>query len=105
VRELEAETEILETGQLNWPELEKKVDWIDRAEVLTLASDLLTLLQRRTCAERFKEQEGDKTRVSYARVMVAAISAYGGLLRDAELDDLKRRIEALETVKGKGDKK
>jgi len=36
--------------------------------------------------------------LSWARVLARAIAASAQLLRDAELDDLKARVEALETA-------
>jgi hypothetical protein len=42
--ELEAGDAISEKGELSWPNLEKKGYWMDRAEVLALASDLSTSL-------------------------------------------------------------
>jgi hypothetical protein len=93
------ETDIKESDALDWPVLGKLR--MDRDEILTLASELITLLHHRTCGERFREQDGDKMRTTYARVLVSAIQAYSGLLKDAELDELKRRIEAIEQVKEK----
>jgi len=100
------ETETDETGGISWPALKKKeishISHMDREQVLELASDLINYLHTRSCGPRFREYPTDKTRATYQRVMVAAISAYGVLLRDAELDELKRRIDVLEMVKGNG---
>lgn len=94
-----------ESGELEWLALKKEItqmNRMDQEQVLELTSDLITYLHTRSCGPRFREFPTDKMRVTFQRVMVTAIAAYGGLLRDAELDELKRRIEALETVKGKG---
>jgi hypothetical protein len=72
---------------------------LDRDAALRLASDLIIRLHQRTCSGRFREQSGDRTRVAYARVLVSAVQAYTSLLRDDEIDILKRRIEALEKIK------
>jgi len=90
-------------GTVNLIEFEKKIsamNCLDRDAAMRLTSDLVIRLHRRTCSARFREQEGDRTRVSYARVLVSALQAYGVLLRDEELETLKQRIEALEKVKG-----
>jgi hypothetical protein len=38
---------------------------------------------------------------SYLRIQVAAVSAYGKILNDADLEDVKQRIDALEKSVGK----
>ncbi|HNX17564.1 MAG TPA: hypothetical protein PKM50_04440 [Methanoregula sp.] len=73
---------------------------LDRDAALRLASDLVIRLHQRTCTKRFREQDGDRTRVAYARVLVSALQTYGVLLRDDEIEQLKQRIEALELIKG-----
>jgi hypothetical protein len=77
---------------------------IDREELMMVANDLVRFLHSRTMSERFREQAGDKTRLAYARVELSAIQAYSTLLRDEELEDLNRRLEALEMVKGRNQK-
>jgi hypothetical protein len=72
---------------------------ISRDELLGKASELIRILHEKTTRTRFKESKHDRARLAYARAAVAAITAYGGLLRDAELDEMKKRIEALEQVK------
>lgn len=73
---------------------------LDRDAALRLASDLVIRLHRRTCSARFRERDGDRTRVAYARVLVSAIQTYAVLLRDDEIEQLKQRIDALERIKG-----
>jgi hypothetical protein len=93
-----------ETDGLYLPVLKKdnlRLGRMDREQVLVLTSDLITYLHRRSCGPRFREFPTDRIRMSYQRVMISAIAVYGGVLRDTELDELKRRIEALEMVKGK----
>ena len=86
---------------VGWPKLDEKISSRpDREEILLLCADLISRLHSRACCNRFIEREGDKTRVSYARTLVSALQTYGTLLKDSELDSLKRRIEALEQLKG-----
>jgi hypothetical protein len=92
------ESEILDTS-----EFERKISALtilDRDSALRLASDLIIRLHRRTCPNRFREQNGDRTRVAYARVLVSALQTYGVLLRDDEIEQVKQRIDALERIKG-----
>jgi len=64
-----------------------------------MASDLIEYLHGRACGPRFRPYPTDKDRAAFQRVMVAAMSAYGSILKDEEIDSLKRRIDALEDVK------
>jgi hypothetical protein len=73
---------------------------LDRDATLRLASDLVIRLHQRISTERFREQNGDRTRVAYTRVLVSALQTYGVLLRDDEIEILKERIDALERLKG-----
>ena len=72
---------------------------ISREELLVKASEIVRILHRRTTTRRFKAGQHDRPRLAYARVAVAAVTAYAGILKDAELDELKKRIEALEQAK------
>jgi hypothetical protein len=72
---------------------------MSRAEILETLSYHILLIDRRVSGERFREQDGDKTRISYFRALAYAMAIYGTLLRDAELEDLEKRISALESVK------
>jgi len=99
----EEESTAEESEIIDIPEFEKKISGLtvlDRDAALRLASDLIIRLHRRTCPVRFREQNGDRTRVAYARVLVSALQSYGVLLRDDEIEQLKQRIEALERIKG-----
>jgi hypothetical protein len=73
---------------------------ISRDELLEMTSRLFRILHRRTTAPRFKTSQHDRPRLAYARAAVTAATAYAGILKDVELDELKRRIEALELAKG-----
>ena len=97
---MDASTETEEMAALEWPALKKRLTRLDREELLQMASDLIEYLHGRACGPRFRPYPTDKDRAAFQRVMVAAMSAYGSILKDEELDNLKRRIEALEDVKG-----
>ncbi len=78
--------------------LDSSQEKITREELLRKASDLVNLLHRRTTTRRFKESEHDRPHLAYARAAIAAVTAYASILKDAELEELKARIEALETL-------
>jgi len=97
---MEVESDTEEIAALEWPVLKKRLTRLDREELLQMASNLIEYLHDRACGPRFRPYPTDKDRAAFQRVMVAAMSAYGSILKDEELDNLKRRIEALEDVKG-----
>lgn len=78
--------------------LQKKI--LTRAELLALSSELVEQLHTRTTRPTFRETGADRTRLAYARATTAAIAATAAILRDAELDDLKARLDRLEERKG-----
>jgi hypothetical protein len=73
---------------------------ISRDELMSMASVLIRTLHRRTTAHRFKPSQHDNPRLQYARATIAAISAYGVIMKDDEIETLKQRVAALERVKG-----
>jgi hypothetical protein len=77
--------------------------YMSRGEILAAASDAIAYLHTRTCSgKQFKESATDKARAAYLRVLIQAIAAYGGLLRDEDMLDLERRIADLEQSKAGG---
>jgi hypothetical protein len=96
---MDASTETEEIAALEWPDLKKRLTRLDREELLQMASDLIEYLHGRACGPRFRPYPTDKDRAMFQRILVSAISAYGSILKDEELDNLKRRIEALELAK------
>ncbi len=97
---MEATTENAEIEALEWPALKKRLTRLDREELLQLTSDLIEYLHSRACSTRFRPYPTDKDRAAFQRVMIAAISAYGAILKDEEIDNIKRRLELLENAKG-----
>jgi hypothetical protein len=75
---------------------------LDRDELMELADGMVKFLHARTMSERFREQKGDKLRLAYARATLSAIQAYAALLKDEEIAELQKRIDALERVKQGG---
>lgn len=77
--------------------LRKKI--LSRDELLALASELTLFLSDRTSRPSFRNAEVDRTRLSYARAAVAAISATASILKDSEIDEIKTRLDTLEDRK------
>lgn len=93
--EIEVERES-ETGAAE--AVRKKI--LTRPELLALSSELVEQLHARTTRPTFRETGADRTRLAYARATTAAIAATATILRDAELDDLRERLDRLEERRG-----
>ena len=73
---------------------------ISREELERMTSQLIRTLHKRSTAQRFKPSpDTDSPRLQYARACIAAIAAYGGLLKDSELNELETRIAELEKTR------
>ncbi|MDY0129819.1 MAG: hypothetical protein RBR63_06500, partial [Methanosarcina vacuolata] len=59
-------------------------------------SELISQLQDRLKAKRFRPQEGDSIKLAYIRVFIQALTLQNTILRDAEIEELQERIKALE---------
>ena len=77
-------------------------DWlkkIDRERLLSLSSEMIQDIYDRVKVQRFREREGDSTKLKYLRVLVTAIQAHNSILKDEQLEDIERRLAALEEEK------
>ena len=73
---------------------------VDRETLLKIATDCLTFLHRRMSVQRFRTSPHDTTKLSYARALFAGVQAINGVLRDAEIADIEKRVADLEQQKG-----
>ena len=69
---------------------------IDRSRLMDISSSLVESLHIRLNVNRFKEREGDSTRLQYARALIQALQAHNAILKDTEIDDIKKRLDLLE---------
>jgi hypothetical protein len=76
----------------------RSTEKIDREELMQKTSQLIKLLHKRSTVGKLKPAQGDRTRLAYARATVQAVQAYATILKDADLEDLKTRIERLEKM-------
>lgn len=74
----------------------KSLNLSSRESLLNANAEIIQQLQDRLKAKRFRLQEGDSVKLAYIRVFVQALQVQNSILRDVELDDIKKRIEALE---------
>ncbi|MCM1986040.1 hypothetical protein KDK67_03280 [Methanococcoides seepicolus] len=69
-----------------------------REDLLNVSSETIRGLQTRLAVERFREREGDSTKLQYLRVLIAAMQTHNAILRDSELEEMKLRIASLEAA-------
>lgn len=67
-----------------------------REYLLNANAEIIEQLQDRLKAKRFRLQEGDTIKLSYIRVFVQALQVQNSILKDSELDEIKKRLETLE---------
>jgi hypothetical protein len=75
------------------------VEKIDRTKLLDISSWLVEEVRSRVDTERFREREGDSVKLQYLRVLVQAVQAHNTILKDTEIDDIKKRLDSLEASK------
>jgi hypothetical protein len=73
-------------------------EFSSRESLLSVNSALITQLQDRLKAKRFRPQEGDSVRIGYIRALIQALQAQNAILKDVELDELKTEIEELKEL-------
>jgi hypothetical protein len=70
-------------------------DFSSRESLISVNSTLIAQLRARLKAKRFRPQEGDSMRIGYMRALVQALQCQNSILKDTEIDDLKKEIEEL----------
>lgn len=74
------------------------LDFSSRDSLLKANSALIAQLQTRLKAKRFRPQDGDSCKLGYIRVLVQALQCQNTILKDSELDDLKKEIDELKDL-------
>ncbi|SES87689.1 hypothetical protein SAMN04488587_1423 [Methanococcoides vulcani] len=69
---------------------------LNRDGLLSLSSEMIPDIYDRVKVQRFREREGDSTKLKYLRVLVIAIQAHNSILKDEQLEDIEHRLAALE---------
>lgn len=77
---------------------------MSRESLLRANSELIEQLQERLKAKRFRPQEGDGLKLAYIRVFIQALQVQNSILKDSELDEIKKRLEVLESSQGQPDR-
>jgi hypothetical protein len=79
----------------NIPQNAKK---INRSELLNMSSWLVESLQGRLSKPRFIVQDSDAVKLQYFRVFIQAVQAHNAILKDEDLEDIKKRLELIEST-------
>jgi hypothetical protein len=74
---------------------EISLNFYSRDSLLKANAELIDNLKKRINVKRFRLQEGDSIKLGYIRALIQALHAQNAILKDAELDDLKKEIEEL----------
>lgn len=73
-------------------------EFSSREALLKANSALIGQLQARLKAKRFKANEADGVKLGYIRALIQALQAQNSILKDVELDELKKDIEELKDL-------
>ena len=73
-------------------------EFSSREALLSANSGLIGQLQARLKAKRFRPQDGDSIKIGYIRALIQALQCQNAILKDVELDDLKKEIEELKEL-------
>jgi hypothetical protein len=74
------------------------LNFTSRESLLKTNAELIENLQKRINVKRFRPQEGDNIKLGYIRALIQASQVHNAILKDAELDDLKKEIEELKDL-------
>lgn len=76
--------------------LDDPLNFSSRELLLKANSEIISQIQARIRGKRFRVQEGDSIKLAYFRVLIQALQVQNSILKDSEIDELKKRLEALE---------
>lgn len=74
------------------------INFSSRESLLKTNAELIDNLQKRIHVKRFRPQEGDSIKLGYIRALIQALQAQNTILKDSELDELKKEIEELKDL-------
>jgi uncharacterized membrane-anchored protein len=69
-----------------------------REEAALLLTRILKKLESRLSTARFRAREGDQVYLSFVRAAVQAVTALNQLIRDDEMQEISKRLDALEKM-------
>jgi hypothetical protein len=69
-----------------------------RESLLKTNSELIDALQKRINVKRFRVQEGDSIKLGYIRALIQALQSQNAILKDEEMDAIKRELEEVKEL-------
>jgi len=66
-----------------------------RESLIKANAELINNLQKRINVKRFRLQDGDSIKLGYIRALIQALQVQNSIMKDSELDELKKEIEEL----------
>lgn len=87
-----------DAGPLNVLEPGKK---LERDQLLDLSTAVLGDIMGRLTGDRFRERDGDRTKLGYIRALTSQMSCHAAILKDRELEQINRKLDLLLEVKAK----
>lgn len=84
------------TNNIPFKTATRDAEAIKREELIKMLSDVSKKLYLRITAQRFRAKESDPTLLAFTRAFSQCSQALTSALRDQDLSELERRIDALE---------
>lgn len=69
---------------------------LTRSELLKMLTDAVKIVSGKVTAKRLREDSSDPTRLAYARALAQLATPILSALRDNQLEELEKRIQAIE---------
>ena len=75
---------------------------LTRSELIHMLTDAVKIVAGKVTAQRLRENSQDKTRLAYIRALAQLATPILSALRDSQLEELERRIAAIEGERKNG---
>lgn len=87
-----------EMGSLSVLEPGKK---LERDQLLDMSTAVMGDIMGRLTGDRFRERDGDRTKLGYLRALTSQMSCHAAILKDRDLEQINRKLDLLLEVKQK----
>ena len=74
---------------------------MDRDQLLTLSTMVLGDIMGRLTGDRFRERDGDRTKLGYLRALTSQMGVHATILKDRDMDAINKKLDLLLEVKQK----
>lgn len=74
-------------------------EFSNRNELLRANSAIISQIQARLKAKRYRPTDADNSKLGYINSLVGAVKLQADLIKDTELDEIKAEIEKLKAQK------